>query len=59
MMMSGNVEGKKDGKEFAYPLNLSLTVAKNEGKWLVVAMHFSTLLKTNILLPSRYWTKVP
>jgi len=53
MMTSGNVEGKKGGQEFAYPLNLSLTVAKNEGKWLVVAMHFSTLSKTNILLPSR------
>jgi uncharacterized protein (TIGR02246 family) len=43
MMTSGNVYGKKDGKEFAYPLNLSLTVTKNEGKWLVSAMHFSTL----------------
>jgi uncharacterized protein (TIGR02246 family) len=43
MMTAGNVNGKKDGKEFAYPLNLSLTVEKNEGKWLVAAMHFSTL----------------
>src|SRR5215831_2487683 len=43
MMTSGNVEGKKGGKEFAYPLNLSLTVAKTKGKWLVAAMHFSTL----------------
>jgi ketosteroid isomerase-like protein len=43
MMTSGNVYGKKAGKEFAYPLNLSLTVTKNEGKWLVSAMHFSTL----------------
>jgi uncharacterized protein (TIGR02246 family) len=43
MMTSGNVEGKKGGKEFAFPLNLSLTVAKNEGKWLIAAMHFSTL----------------
>ena len=43
MMTSGNVEGKKGGKEFAYPLNLSLTVEKTEGKWLVAAMHFSTL----------------
>jgi uncharacterized protein (TIGR02246 family) len=43
MMTSGNVEGKKGGKDFAYPLNLSLTVAKKEGKWLVAAMHFSTL----------------
>jgi len=41
-MTAGNVSGKKDGKEFAFPLNLSLTVAKKDGKWLA-AMHFSTL----------------
>jgi ketosteroid isomerase-like protein len=43
LMTAGNVNGKKDGKEFAFPLNLSLTVAKKEGKWLIAAMHFSTL----------------
>ena len=43
MMTSGNVNGKKSGKDFALPLNLSLTVAKKEGKWLIAAMHFSTL----------------
>jgi uncharacterized protein (TIGR02246 family) len=43
MMTAGNIEGKKGGKEFAFPLNLSLTVAKKEGNWLVAAMHFSTL----------------
>ena len=43
LMTAGNVSGKKDGKEFAFPVNLSLTVAKNEGKWLIAAMHFSTL----------------
>jgi uncharacterized protein (TIGR02246 family) len=43
LMASGNVTGKKDGKDFAYPLNISLTVAKKEGKWLIAAMHFSTL----------------
>jgi ketosteroid isomerase-like protein len=43
MMTAGNVNGKKGGKEFAFPLNLSLTVAKKEGKWLFAAMHFSTL----------------
>ena len=43
MMTSGNVTGKKDGKEFAFPLNISLTVAKNDEKWLIAAMHFSTL----------------
>jgi ketosteroid isomerase-like protein len=43
MMTAGNVNGKKDGNEFAFPLNLSLTVVKVAGKWLVAAMHFSTL----------------
>jgi uncharacterized protein (TIGR02246 family) len=43
LMASGNVTGKKDGKDFAYPLNISLTVAKKDGKWLIAAMHFSTL----------------
>jgi uncharacterized protein (TIGR02246 family) len=43
LMASGNVTGKKEGKEFAFPLNISLTVAKKEGKWLIAAMHFSTL----------------
>ena len=43
MMTAGNVNGKKEGKEFTFPLNLSLTVEKNEGKWLIAAMHFSTL----------------
>ena len=43
MMTAGNVNGKKDGKEFAFPLNLSLTVSKKDGKWLITAMHFSTL----------------
>jgi hypothetical protein len=43
LMTAGNVDGKKDGKEFAFPLNLSLTVAKKDGKWLIAAMHFSTL----------------
>jgi ketosteroid isomerase-like protein len=43
LMAAGNVTGKKDAKEFAFPLNLSLTVAKKGGKWLIAAMHFSTL----------------
>jgi hypothetical protein len=43
LMASGNVTGKKDGKDFTYPLNISLTVAKKGGKWLIAAMHFSTL----------------
>ena len=43
LMASGNVTGKKEGKEFAFPLNVSLTVAKKDGKWLIAAMHFSTV----------------
>jgi uncharacterized protein (TIGR02246 family) len=43
LMASGNVTGKKDGQDFAFPLNISLTVAKKDGKWLIAAMHFSTL----------------
>ena len=43
MMTSGNVTGKKDDKEFAFPVNISLTVAKDSGRWLIAAMHFSTL----------------
>jgi uncharacterized protein (TIGR02246 family) len=43
LMTAGNVNGKKDGKDFSFPLNLSLTVAKKDGKWLIAAMHFSTL----------------
>ena len=43
LVASGNVKGKKDGKDFEYPLNLSLTVSKSGGQWKIVAMHFSTL----------------
>ncbi len=43
IMASGEVKGKKDAKEFAFPLNISLTVAKATGKWQIVALHFSTL----------------
>jgi len=43
MMASGNVNGKKDGKEFTFPNNISLSVTKDGGKWLIAAMHFSTL----------------
>jgi uncharacterized protein (TIGR02246 family) len=43
MMASGNVTYEKGGKELAYPLNISLTVSKKSGKWLIAAMHFSTL----------------
>jgi ketosteroid isomerase-like protein len=43
LMASGNVTAKKDGKEFAFPLNISLTVAKKSEEWRIAAMHFSTL----------------
>ena len=43
MMTSGNVDGKKDGKDFNFPVNISLSVKKEGGKWLIAAMHFSTL----------------
>jgi uncharacterized protein (TIGR02246 family) len=43
MMTSGNVSGKKDGKDFTFPVNISFSVKKEEGKWLIAAMHFSTL----------------
>jgi ketosteroid isomerase-like protein len=43
LMASGNVTGKKDGKDIAFPLNISLTVAKESGDWRIASMHFSTL----------------
>jgi ketosteroid isomerase-like protein len=43
LMASGNVKGKKDGKNIAFPLNVSMTVAKESGEWRIASMHFSTL----------------
>ncbi len=43
LVSSGEIKGKKDGKEIAFPLNLSLTVSKIGDSWKIVAMHFSTL----------------
>jgi uncharacterized protein (TIGR02246 family) len=43
LMASGNVVAKKEGKDVSFPLNLSLTVAKESGDWRIAAMHFSTL----------------
>jgi ketosteroid isomerase-like protein len=43
LMASGEITGKKDGKPVAFPLNISLTVAKARGQWKIAAMHFSTL----------------
>jgi uncharacterized protein (TIGR02246 family) len=43
LISSGEIKGKKDGKEIAFPLNLSLTVSKTGDSWKIAAMHFSTL----------------
>ena len=43
LVTSGNVTGKRDGKEFSYPLNLSLTVTKSGSDWKISSMHYSTL----------------
>ncbi len=43
LMASGNIDAKKDGKAYEFPLNISLTVSKSSGKWLIASMHFSTL----------------
>jgi ketosteroid isomerase-like protein len=44
LLASGEVRGKKGGKEFAFPLNISLTVSKASGDWKIAALHFSTLV---------------
>lgn len=43
LLTSGEVRGKKGGKEFAFPLNVSITVSKASGDWKIAALHFSTL----------------
>lgn len=43
LVASGEVKGKKDGKEFAFPMNVSVTVSKSDGAWKIATMHFSTL----------------
>jgi len=47
LMTSGNVRGKKDGKAFEFPINISLTVAKVGDHWKIASMHFSTLTGPN------------
>jgi len=42
MLTSGNVNGKKGGEDFSFPVNVSLTASKDGGKWLISTMHFST-----------------
>ena len=43
LVASGEINGKKDGKEIAFPINISVTMAKEGGKWRIASMHFSTL----------------
>jgi ketosteroid isomerase-like protein len=43
MLTSGNVTGTKDGKEFTFPVNVSLVATKDGGRWQIAAMHFSIL----------------
>ena len=43
MLTSGNVTGTKGGEEFTFPVNISITATKQGGKWLIAAMHFSTV----------------
>jgi uncharacterized protein (TIGR02246 family) len=43
LMASGTIKAKKDGKAYAFPINISLTVAKAGGRWKIASMHFSTL----------------
>jgi ketosteroid isomerase-like protein len=43
MLTSGNVTGTKGEEEFTFPVNISLTATKQGGKWLIAAMHFSTV----------------
>jgi len=45
LMASGNIKGKKGGKAFEIPMNISLTVSKAGGKWKIASMHFSTLTR--------------
>ena len=44
LVTTGNIKGKLGGKEIAFPVNISVTVAKTDGKWKFSSMHFSTLV---------------
>lgn len=43
LLASGEVKAKKEGKDIAFPLNVSITAAKSGGQWKIAALHFSTL----------------
>lgn len=40
---SGEISGEKDGKPIAFPINISVTMAKEGGAWRIALLHFSTL----------------
>lgn len=44
LVTTGTVTGEQKGKEIAFPINISLTVVKKDGKWKFAAMHFSNLV---------------
>jgi ketosteroid isomerase-like protein len=41
LLTSGNVNGTKDGKDYTFPVNISLVATKNGENWVISAMHFS------------------
>ena len=43
IMTSGNVSGTKEGKDFTFPVNVSIVATKDGGKWQIAAMHYSIL----------------
>lgn len=43
LLTSGNVNGAKDGKDYTFPVNLSLVATKNGENWVISALHFSNL----------------
>jgi uncharacterized protein (TIGR02246 family) len=43
LVTTGDIKGKLEGKEIAFPVNISLTVTKADGKWKFASMHFSSL----------------
>lgn len=44
LFASGEIKGKKGGKAFTFPINISVTVSKVGGSWKIAAMHFSNLV---------------
>ena len=41
--VSGEINGTKDGKPVAFPINISVTMTKAGGAWRIALLHFSTL----------------